>query len=53
LNGKRTGKGKMVFSNGDIYYGNWKQDLMFDDDGLYIFKNGIEYRGSIKSNQNM
>lgn len=26
---------------------------MFDDDGLYIFKNGIEYRGSIKSSQNI
>ena len=50
LNGKRTGKGKMVFSNGDIYYGNWKLDFMCDDEGLYIFRNGNEYRGSIKNN---
>ena len=26
LNGKRSGHGKMVFSNGDMYIGMWKTD---------------------------
>jgi hypothetical protein len=40
----------MILNNGDIYIGNWKNDLMSDDDAIYIFKNGNEYRGGFKSN---
>ena len=42
----------MIFNNGDVYIGNWKNDLMCDDDAIYIFKNGNEYRGGFNSNQN-
>ena len=49
LNGKRSGKGKMTFTNGDKYMGMWKSDQMCDHDGIYSFKNGNEYRGSLKT----
>ena len=49
LNGKRSGNGKMIFSNGDKYVGMWKTDQMCDHEGVYTFKNGNEYRGSFKT----
>lgn len=49
LNGQRSGKGKMTFANGDKYLGMWKQDQMCDNDGIYSFKNGNEYRGDFKT----
>jgi len=49
LNGKRSGRGKMTFANGDKYMGMWKVDQMCDTDGIYSFKNGNEYRGSFKT----
>ena len=49
LNGKRSGQGKMTFSNGDKYTGMWKTDQMCDPEGVYTFKNGNEYRGSFRT----
>jgi hypothetical protein len=49
LNGKRSGKGKMTFANGDKYVGMWKLDQMCDHEGVYSYKNGNEYRGSFKT----
>lgn len=45
LNGQRSGRGKMTFANGDKYMGMWKLDQMCDNDGIFSFKNGNEYRG--------
>jgi len=45
FNGKRSGKGKMTFPNGDKYIGNWRLDQMCDNDGIYYFRNGNEYQG--------
>ena len=36
-NGLRHGKGKMIYSNGNIYEGNWLNDL-FDGKGNYLHK---------------
>ena len=48
LNGRRSGKGKMMFVNGDKYSGLWHHDQMSDPNGFYQFKNGDEYFGSLK-----
>jgi len=37
LNGRRSGKGKMTFANGDKYMGMWKQDQMCDPEGVYTY----------------
>lgn len=47
-NGQRSGNGKMKFVNGDIYEGKWQANKMCNDDGVYTFKNGNEYRGGFK-----
>lgn len=49
LNGKRSGKGKMTFANGDYYIGMWKSDQMCDPEGNYYFKAGYEYIGQFKT----
>ena len=36
-NGLRHGKGKMIYNNGNIYEGNWLNDL-FDGKGNYLHK---------------
>ena len=52
FNGKRSGKGKMTFPNGDKYIGNWRLDQMCDNDGIYYFRNGNEYQGQFKTFSN-
>ena len=52
FNGKRSGKGKMTFPNGDKYIGNWRLDQMCDNDGTYHFRNGNEYKGQYKTFSN-
>jgi len=49
LNGKRSGRGKMTFANGDRYIGMWKSDQMCDPEGNFYFKNGNEYIGQFKT----
>mmetsp|Transcript_4967 Transcript_4967/g.8470 ORF Transcript_4967/g.8470 Transcript_4967/m.8470 type:complete len:173 (-) Transcript_4967:84-602(-) len=49
LNGKRSGNGKIMFSNGDSYRGMWKNDMMCDPEGIYIFKNGNQYKGGFNT----
>lgn len=44
VDGTRTGKGIMYFKNGDVYFGNWQNDL-FNGQGTYIFNNGERYIG--------
>jgi len=39
----------MKFANGDSYDGMWKHDQMCDPEGIYTYKNGIEYRGQLKT----
>jgi hypothetical protein len=48
LNGKRSGNGTMMFANGDFYNGMWKNNQMNDFEGQYTFKNGNEYKGSLR-----
>ena len=49
MNGRRNGKGKMTFANGDKYVGNWKMDQMCDSDGQYVYKSGNTYKGSFRT----
>ena len=39
----------MIFANGDQYVGMWKSDQMCDPDGVYLFANGNEYRGTLRT----
>ena len=50
MNDKKNGKGKMINNiSGDIYEGNFKDDL-FDGEGHYIYKmSGQEYKGEYKN----
>ena len=40
INGKKEGKGRITYRNGDKYEGEFKNNLK-DGEGKYIFKNGI------------
>lgn len=35
--GKKAGTGKMTYPNGDIYTGEWKDNMM-DGEGTYVYK---------------
>jgi hypothetical protein len=35
-----------MYSNGDIYLGEWKDDI-FDGKGIYIFNNSERYEGEL------
>ena len=48
INGKKNGFGKMNYGNGDIYEGNWKDDLR-DGEGTLINNNGDKYYGIWKN----
>ena len=41
---KKEGKGKMTYSNGDVYDGEWKYDRR-NGLGTLFFKNGSQYKG--------
>ena len=44
---KREGVGILEFTNGDIYLGEWKDDL-FNGKGTYVFGYGDRYEGEVK-----
>lgn len=47
----KHGKGKLLYSNGDIYEGEFKDNL-HDGQGTYDFKNKDKYEGQwIKGNR--
>lgn len=46
--GKRHGVGIYYYSNGDVYGGQWSNDL-FDGYGFYIFNSGERYEGELKN----
>ena len=46
-NSKKRYYGKMTYANGDIYEGEWKDDL-FDGHGKYTWVNGEVYEGQWK-----
>ena len=51
IDDKRSGKGKMSYSNGSFYEGYWRNDFK-DGDGVYYNSSGHEiYRGIWKNNQ--
>lgn len=47
LNSKRHGTGIYYYTNGDIYGGQWKDDV-FEGYGFYIFASGERYEGELK-----
>ena len=49
LNGKRHGQGKMIYTTGDIYNGNWNEDKR-DGFGKMRYANGSYYEGEWKNN---
>ena len=48
--GKREGKGKLSFDDGNYYEGNFKNDK-FDGEGYFKFNDGREYKGNWKENE--
>ena len=46
-NGKRDGKGVYVYSNGDMYKGDWKDDKR-EGKGMYKSNDGVIYEGDWK-----
>jgi hypothetical protein len=48
--GKKHGKGKMVFANGHSYTGDWIND-MATGEGISIWTNGDRYEGQMKDGQ--
>jgi hypothetical protein len=46
-NHKRYGLGMYLYSQGDLYFGNWKDNVLVD--GIYIFKNSDCYEGVVKN----
>lgn len=44
---KRYGLGMYQNTNGDLYFGNWKDNVLVD--GIYIFKNSDCYEGVVKN----
>ena len=46
LEGKRANKGIYYYKNGDIYFGDWKDDK-FHGKGVYIFAKGERYEGEL------
>jgi len=49
-NGKKSGKGKMIYLNGDIYEGEWKDDKR-SGNGKLRFENGDVYKGEWKDDK--
>ena len=49
-NGKKEGKGKLIFEEGDIYEGDFSEDK-FNGEGCFKWKDGREYKGIWKDNQ--
>jgi hypothetical protein len=47
-NGLRTGKGKLTLFNGDIFEGNWKDDIL--EEGTFTTLTGNVYSGSFNKN---
>jgi hypothetical protein len=45
--GKRHGVGIYYYGNGDIYGGDWRNDV-FDGSGFYIFNSGERYQGQLR-----
>lgn len=41
----KNGKGKLTYSNGDHYEGEFKDNLPFGK-GIYVFRNGDKYEGN-------
>ena len=48
--GKREGKGKLSFDDGNYYEGEFKNDK-FDGEGYFKFNDGREYKGNWKENE--
>ncbi len=47
-NGRREGKGKMIYANNSNYEGEWKNDVMHGK-GIYSIDQGAKFEGQFKS----
>eukprot|EP00350_Pseudokeronopsis_sp_OXSARD2_P011522 CAMPEP_0170541810 /NCGR_PEP_ID=MMETSP0211-20121228/1436_1 /TAXON_ID=311385 /ORGANISM="Pseudokeronopsis sp., Strain OXSARD2" /LENGTH=265 /DNA_ID=CAMNT_0010844673 /DNA_START=1200 /DNA_END=1999 /DNA_ORIENTATION=+ len=47
---RKHGKGKQIFANGNIYDGEWKEDII-EGEGKMIFNSGNIYEGKFKNNK--
>ena len=47
--GRKEGKGKLTYANGDVYVGNWSKGLRHGN-GEYIWKSGARYSGQYFKN---
>lgn len=47
---KKKGLGKIVYENGDVYYGDWVDDIR-DGKGKLEYKNGDVYEGDFFNNE--
>lgn len=47
--GKKEGQGRMVWSNGNQYEGQWKKDMP-NGEGTFTYANGIVYQGQWVNN---
>ena len=43
---KRSGKGVYYYKVGDLYFGNWNDNVLVD--GTYLFKNGQSFSGNVR-----
>lgn len=46
VNGKKSGKGKLIDSEGNVFSGDWIEEEPIK--GIYKFKNGDKYSGALK-----
>jgi len=45
----KHGNGKFSFANGNVYDGNWKDDMMHGNNGKLSYANGDVYDGNFKA----
>jgi len=51
MNGKKTGKGKFFYGNGDIQYDGYYESDKKHGFGTYFFLNGSVFTGGWESNE--
>ena len=49
--GKKQGRGRYVFGNGDVYEGHYVDDVREDENCKITLHTGAHYEGGIKDNQ--
>lgn len=50
MNGKANGRGVLFHADGDVYIGEWKEDIA-DGYGSYTHADGAKYQGQWKEDK--